>query len=96
MWWAILQLGSSNRSRLVLPIRIPWLLHYQPGEDSVQRIYREPALAGDAVLVDACKHGDDVGFYIPDIHSGHISRSIWSRLFDWLFGWALFPTSILT
>ena len=40
----ILQLGFHNRSWLVLPIRIPLLLRYQPGEDAVQRMHRQAAL----------------------------------------------------
>ena len=67
MWRVILQLGFNNRSWLVLPIRIPSLLRYQPGEDAVQRMHRQAALADDVVFVDACtQHGNGMGFYIPE------------------------------
>ena len=68
MWRVILQLGFNNRSWLVLPIRIPLLLRYQPGEDAVQRMHRQAALADDVVFVDACtQHGNGMGFYIPGV-----------------------------
>ncbi len=66
MWRVILQLGFGNRSWLVLPIRIPLLLRYQPGEDAVHRMHRQAALADDVMFVDACtQHGNGMGFYIP-------------------------------
>jgi hypothetical protein len=68
MWRVILQLGFGNRSWLVLPIRIPLLLRYQPGEDAVHRMHRQAALADDVVFVDACtQHGNGMGFYIPGV-----------------------------
>ncbi len=66
MWRVILQLGFHNRSWLVLPIRIPLLLRYQLGEDAVQRMHRQAALADDVVFVDACtQHGNGIGFLYP-------------------------------
>ena len=50
---------------MVVPIRVPLLLHYIPKEDAVNRMDRQAAQADDVLFVDACtEHGNGMGLFL--------------------------------
>ena len=68
MWRVAMKLGFEDRRWLCVPIAVPLLHRYRPGEDGVQRAYRQSAASDQVLYVDACtSHGHGMGFYSPGV-----------------------------
>jgi hypothetical protein len=68
MWRVAMKLGYEDRRWLCVPIAVPLLHRYRPGEDGVQRAYRQAAASDQVLYVDACTgHGHGMGFYSREL-----------------------------